>query len=172
MGTLGHSRGSIDARYCVNTLPILLWHEPGLNLSNCKTSLFVLNCGRQVKIRTSSTQKGKSMADSEIKEPNGHTVYKFTGSEIKEPNGTTIFKITNNEIKSPNGSTLYKFTGDEIKEPNGTTVYKYTGSEIEAPNGSTLFKYSATELKKPNGSTLFKFTGRITVPVLFALGLI
>jgi hypothetical protein len=51
-------------------------------------------------------------------------------------------------------------------------VYKYTGSEIKATNGATLFKYSSTELKKPNGSTLFKFTGRITVPVLFALGLI
>ncbi|OYQ04646.1 hypothetical protein [Ralstonia solanacearum] len=116
--------------------------------------------------------KEEGMAYSEIKEPNGRTIYKFTGSEIKEPNGKVIFKITSNEIRSPSGSTLYKFTGDEIKAVNGTAMYKYTGSEIKAPNGSILFMYSATELKKPNGSTLFKFSGRITVPVLFALGLI
>jgi hypothetical protein len=69
-------------------------------------------------------------------------------------------------------TTLYKFTGDEIKDPSGKTIYKYTGSEIKETSGKTLYKYSASELKATSGKTLYKFTGRIPVPVLFALSLI
>lgn len=45
-------------------------------------------------------------------------------------------------------------------------------SEIKETNGKVIFKYSASELKLPNGKTIYKFSGRIPVPVLFALGLI
>jgi len=60
----------------------------------------------------------------------------------------------------------------EIKDTSGKTLYKFTGTEIKDTSGKILFKITCSEIKTTSGKTLYKFTGRIPVPVLFALSLI
>jgi len=45
-------------------------------------------------------------------------------------------------------------------------------SQIKSLNGTVLYKFTGTEIKEPNGTILYRFAGRVTVPALFAVGLI